>query len=305
MITKRNKNRDIRKKRTRRNHKKKAGGSGKMTSDDLRDANLRMMKEAFGEVNKPRKRKVEKVEEENPIKKIKEVVPLPEPPKIQPIVVEATSKIIEKLPSKTRKTRKSTSERNEYQQRKAALLIEKGMEYPPLSLRRAFLKYSIEDVGTMDLPQLHEIYGSWRVYESTKRKGIRMGKRDKSKTEKSKTQKSKTQHEEDQEMIDDMISALDEEDEEKAIEKTHAGVDATPKKLRMKYTGDVEPGTSIPIDLFGNQESIIDERKTIINPPISVSEVDKCSSIMPSMEETQMINDMDEILSYQEDLTNK
>jgi len=303
MITKRNKrnkNRDIRKKRTRRNHKKKAGGSGKMTSEDLREANLRMIKEALGEVNKPRKRKVEKVEEENPIKKIKEVVPLPEPPKIQPIVVEATSKIIENLPSKTRKTRKSTSERNEYQQRKVALLIEKGMEHPPGSLQRAFLKYTIEDIETMDLPQLHEIYGLWRLAESTRRRGIRMGK-----TQKSTTQKSKTQHEEDKEMIDDMISVLGEEEEEEEIKKTHAGVDATPKKLRMKYTGAVEPGPSIPIDLFGNKESIIDERKTIINPPISVSEVDKRSSIMPSMEETQMINDMDEILSYQEDLTNK
>ena len=313
MITKRNKrnkNREIRKKRTRRNHKKKYGGSGKMTSDELREANLRMMKEALGEVNKPRKRKVEEVEEENPIKKIKEVVPLPEAPKIQPIVVEATSKIIENLPSKTRKTRKSTSERNEYQQQKVALLIEKGMEHPKSSLQRSFAKYSIKDMETMDLPQLHEIYGLWRVEESIKRRDIRIGKRDKSKTQKSKTQKSKTQksktqHEEDQEMIDDMIYALGDEEEQEAIEKTHAGVDATPKKLRMRYTGDVEPGPSIPIDLFGNKESIIDERKTIINPPIAVSELDKRSSILPSMEETQMINDMDEILSHQEDLTNK
>ena len=102
-----------------------------------------------------------------------------------------------------------------------------------------------------------------------------------------------------------MISALSDEEKEEEIKKTHAGVDATPKKLKMKYIGDVEPGTSIPRDLFGDEESIIDERKTIFNPPFPVSEVDNRSSIMPSMKETQMINDMDEILSYQEDFTNK
>ena len=167
MITKRNKrnkNRDIRKKRTRRNHKKKAGGSGKMTSDELREANLRMMKEALGEVNKPRKRKVEKVEE---------VVPLPEAPKIQPIVIEETLKVIEEPETKKRRKKTPTFVEEE----KVTLLIEKGMDYPRGSLQRAFSKYTIEDVEPMELRQLHEIYKLWRREETSRRKGHRMEKR--------------------------------------------------------------------------------------------------------------------------------
>ncbi len=147
------------------------------------------------------------------------------------------------------------------------------MENPPGSLQRAFIKYTIEDVSSMDLKQLRKIYRLWRLEESTRRKEHRRGiytqkmNPESNITQNAKTKKikKKTQDEEDKEMIDDIIYVIDEEDE---LEKKHLGMDDTPKKMRMNYSGDVAPGSSIPEDLFGSKDMIEDERHMIFNPPV-------------------------------------
>jgi hypothetical protein len=350
-------NKDNYKRKTRRS--KLGGGTRKRTmeelSDDkLRELNMKMMNDALGQVSRPRKR-AKKEAEENAKKEAENAKKEAEKAKKEAAKAkketEKAKKEAEKAKKESEKAKKESDaktsklQRDYQKKQKVEVLIKKGMEYPPGSLQRAFFNYTIEDVESMDLEQLHNIYRLWRREEALRRKGHRMEKRghtntapwsneeentlielvpmygnnwveisaimeDRSpqnirkywdkylkgdygkapelhkpktqkvktqkvknesmrtqnaKTQKTKTKKAKTQDEEDQEMMDDIISVIGEEDE---IEKKHLGMDDTPKKMRMNYSGDVAPGSSIPEDLFGSKDVIEDERHMILNPPV-------------------------------------
>ena len=330
-------NKDNYKRKTRRS--KLGGGTRKRTTeelsdDKLRELNMKMMNDALGQVSRPRKR-AKKEAEENAKKEAEK--------------------------AKKESDAKTSKLQRDYQKKqKVEVLIKKGMEHPPGSLQRAFFNYTIEDVESMDLEQLHNIYKLWRREEALRRKGHRMEKRghtntapwsneeentlielvpmygnnwveisaimvDRSpqnirnywdkylkgdygkapelhkpktqkvktqsmrtqnaKTQKTKTKKAKTQDEEDQEMMDDIISVIGEEDE---IEKKHLGMDDTPKKMRMNYSGDVAPGPSIPMDLFGSKDVIEDERNMIYNPP-------EFNHISRNEDNSEMLKELDDI----------
>jgi len=136
----------------------------------------------------------------------------------------------------------------------------------PQNIRQYWDKYLKGDYGKA--PELHKPKTQKVKTQKVKTQKVKTQKvkNESVRTQNAKTKKIKkqTQEEEDQEMIDDIIYVIDEEDE---IEKKHLGMDDTPKKMRMNYSGDVVPGSSIPEDLFGSKDVIEDERNMIFNPP--------------------------------------
>lgn len=119
-----------------------------------------------------------------------------------------------------------------------------------------------------------------------------VSKRDRRTSEKGNKQTKKEKEEkEDQELVNEMISILDEEEE---IEKSHAGITDTPMKKRMKYSDEIYIGPNIPKDLFGSREKIINERATIFSPPQLMTEKRE-----KNKKEMKMLEEMDEIIPYE------